>query len=115
MQANNEMQQGGVLKAINILWDVDEEDGEVDLPDEVIIPDDICGDDDDEISDYLSDLTGFCHKGYDLVWDEPSAEQGPSEPDGEAEPNRPNCEIGPNEPNPGEPNKPNSGEPPVIG
>jgi len=29
------------------------------------IPDDL--DDEDEISDYISDQTGFCHYGFDLV------------------------------------------------
>ena len=50
------------MKAINIQWDIDEEikDG-VDLPEEIEITDD------EEISDYLSDKTGFCHKGYQLV------------------------------------------------
>ena len=53
------------MKAINILWDTDGE--EVDLPNEIKIPDWIDKDDDDEISDYLSDVTGFCHFGYELV------------------------------------------------
>ena len=53
------------MKAINILWDTDGE--EVDLPNEIEIPDWIDEDDDDEISDYLSDVTGFCHFGYELV------------------------------------------------
>ena len=53
------------MKAINILWDTDGE--EVDIPNEIEIPDWIDEDDDDEISDYLSDVTGFCHFGYELV------------------------------------------------
>ena len=39
------------MKAINILWDVDD-------PEEL--------EDEDEISDYISDVTGFCHAGFAL-------------------------------------------------
>ena len=53
------------MKAINILWDTDGE--EVNLPDEIEIPDWVDKEDDDEISDYLSDTTGFCHLGFELV------------------------------------------------
>lgn len=38
------------------------------LPTETDIPDDI-GDDEDAISDYLSDEYGFCHKGFSLETD----------------------------------------------
>lgn len=50
-------------KAVNIIWDVDDED--IQLPTEIVIPDGMT--DEEEISDYLSDLTGFCHKGFELV------------------------------------------------
>ena len=53
------------MKAINILWDTDGE--EVNLPNEIEIPDWVDKEDDDEISDYLSDTTGFCHLGFELV------------------------------------------------
>ena len=53
------------MKAINILWDTDGE--EINLPNEIEIPDWVDKEDDDEISDYLSDITGFCHFGYELV------------------------------------------------
>ena len=53
------------MKAINILWDTDGE--EVNLPNEIEIPDCVDKEDDDEISDYLSDATGFCHFGFELV------------------------------------------------
>ena len=53
------------MKAINILWDTDGE--EVNLPNEIEIPDYVDKEDDDEISDYLSDTTGFCHFGFELV------------------------------------------------
>ena len=53
------------MKAINILWDTDGE--EVNLPNEIEIPDWVDKEDQDEISDYLSDTTGFCHFGYELV------------------------------------------------
>lgn len=52
------------MKAINIKWDVDSEDELDDLPKEVEIPHEMT--DTDEISDYLSDLTGFCHAGFAL-------------------------------------------------
>ena len=52
------------MKAINILWDTD---GEENLPNEIEIPDWVDKEDDDEISDYLSDITGFCHFGFELV------------------------------------------------
>lgn len=53
------------MKAINIKWDVDcDADGET-LPTEIEIPSDM--EDEDEIADYLSDLTGFCHDGFELV------------------------------------------------
>ena len=62
------------MKAINILWDVDvEEDEDIDfLPDVVEIPDEVIqhayGDDVEEtISDYLTDLTGYCHRGFELI------------------------------------------------
>ena len=53
------------MKAINIIWDTDGE--EVNLPNEIEIPDWVDKEDDDEISDYLSDITGFCHFGFELV------------------------------------------------
>lgn len=53
------------MRAINIAWDVDcDIDGEP-LPAEIDIP--VGMNDEDEISDYLSDLTGFCHDGFELV------------------------------------------------
>lgn len=52
------------MKAVDIEWDVDCKDDLKNLPTEVDIPYDIT--DEDDISDYLSDLTGFCHKGYIL-------------------------------------------------
>lgn len=54
------------MKAINIKWDTDG-DHELlkQLPTEMEIPKGIVGE--DEISNYLSDKTGFCHYGFDLV------------------------------------------------
>lgn len=52
-----------MLKATNILWDTDyDDDGE--LPTEIDIPEGMT--DEDEISDYLSEVTGYCHQGYDV-------------------------------------------------
>lgn len=53
------------MKAYDILWDVDTPDEAKDLPVEVEIPDGMV--DEEEVSDYLSDLTGFCHKGFRLT------------------------------------------------
>jgi hypothetical protein len=57
------------MKAINIEWDLSDDDYEgdiddIDLPTEIEIPDGMT--DEDEISDFLSDETGFCHCGFDL-------------------------------------------------
>ena len=63
-----------MLKAINIKWDTDG-DKEVlnELPTEMIIPDEIeemyKKDKEyalEEISDWLSDETGFCHDGFEI-------------------------------------------------
>lgn len=50
------------MRAYNILWVVDEED--VELPSEIKIPKGMT--DEEEISDYISDVTGFCHEGFEL-------------------------------------------------
>lgn len=57
------------MRAINIQWDVDEPEELEFLPTEIEIPDDIARDYEyeDEITDYISDTTGFCVYGYDLV------------------------------------------------
>ena len=54
-------------KAINIQWDIDEDNcecGAVLLPLEIEIPNNIT--DLEDIADYISDVTGFCHKGFEL-------------------------------------------------
>ena len=55
-------------KVIHIEWDVDDEKQLEDLPTEIEIPNEIT--DEDEISDYISDETGFCHKGFVLDYEE---------------------------------------------
>lgn len=52
------------MEATNIKWDTDG-NAEVlaTLPTNVAIPSNIS---EDEVSDYLSDITGFCHFGYEL-------------------------------------------------
>ena len=52
------------LKAVNIEWDVDLAEDLDSPPKEVQIPDGMT--DTEEISDYLSNLTGFCHRGFGL-------------------------------------------------
>lgn len=53
------------MKAINIDWDVDYEEDLDDLPTEIEIPNGMT--DEEEISNYISDETGFCHYGFELV------------------------------------------------
>ena len=55
------------MKAVNIKWCIDEEETDwlPSLPTEIEIPDNII--DEDEISDYISNETGYCHYGYTLV------------------------------------------------
>ena len=52
------------MKATNIMWDIDFDNNGV-LPTEIEIPKEI-EKDEDAISDYLSNVTGFCHEGYVL-------------------------------------------------
>lgn len=50
------------MKAVDILWDTDSlEDLEL-LPKEIEIPSGMT--DAEEISDYITDLAGFCHRGF---------------------------------------------------
>lgn len=52
------------MKAVNIIWDTDGDKKILKgLPKEMEIPKDI---DVDDIEDYLSDETGYCHFGYQL-------------------------------------------------
>ena len=61
------------MKAVNIKWDVSEDDMDSDdimeclceIPDKIEIPEGMT--DMDDISDYLSDLTGFCHDGFTII------------------------------------------------
>lgn len=59
------MDRNYYLKAVNIDWDVDCAEDLDSLPKAVQIPAGM--EDPDEISDYLSNLTGFCHKGFELL------------------------------------------------
>lgn len=61
----NESSAKLTLVAYDIKWDTDDDKVVLhDLPKEILIPDGIV--DDEEISDYLSDQTGFCHSGFKL-------------------------------------------------
>lgn len=55
------------MRAFNIQWDVDFPEELYDLPDEIEIPDGV--EDEDEISDYITETTGFCHSGFELDTD----------------------------------------------
>lgn len=67
-----------MLKAINIKWDTDgDEEVLQNLPTEMIIPDYLAEHydeeyeyDTEEISDWLSDQTEFCHSGFEIVREE---------------------------------------------
>ena len=50
------------MKAVNIIWDVDYEYELEGLPTEIEIP--VGMEDEEEISDYITDVTGFCHCGF---------------------------------------------------
>ena len=52
------------MKAVDICWDVDYDEDMVYLPSEIILPNGMT--DEEEISDYLSNITGFCHDGFYL-------------------------------------------------
>lgn len=67
------------MKATNIIYDVDWKEIEEEMtpeqikrcfPSEIEIPEHLIDEnsefDDDEISDYISDFTGWCHLGYVL-------------------------------------------------
>lgn len=62
------------MKAYAILWDIDLEEGEtyeemvekLNLPEEIEISKELEYADEDEIGDYISDLTGFCHCGFKI-------------------------------------------------
>ena len=53
-----------MIKATNILWDVDDEEDLKWLPKEIEIPEAM--DNDEDISDYISEQTGFCHAGFEI-------------------------------------------------
>lgn len=62
------------MKAVNIKWDTDgNEELARELPAEITIPEELAENVDDmnngtdEIGDYLSDVTGFCHYGFELM------------------------------------------------
>lgn len=60
-----------IRKAINIQWDIDPEEQRyideenITLPSEIEIPEGMI--DEEQISDYITDYTGFCHRGFEIV------------------------------------------------
>lgn len=55
------------MKAVNIQWDIDSDEceyGTVLVPIEIDIPKGMT--DIEDISDYIFDATGFCHKGFEV-------------------------------------------------
>ena len=53
------------MKATNIIWDVDFEEELELLPTEIEIPEGIYFEDD--VSDYISYVTGYCNMGFNVV------------------------------------------------
>lgn len=54
-----------IQKATNIKWNINnDETANIELPTEISIPKNIT--EEADISDYLSELTDFCHKGFSL-------------------------------------------------
>ncbi len=54
------------MKATCIKWDTDaDRELHKQLPTEIELPEGMT--DEDDISDYLSDVTGFCHCGFELI------------------------------------------------
>lgn len=61
------------MKATKIRWDIDYDDNGV-LPTEIEIPENIVkeatdedGINDEVISDYITNLIGYCHQGFEIV------------------------------------------------
>lgn len=63
------------IKAVEIEWDVEED---VELPNEILIPEGMY--DEEAISDYLTEVTGYCHKGYLLTEAEEAQKEEEFEP-----------------------------------
>lgn len=53
-------------EAIDIDWDVDSEEDLKLLPNKLSLPKEVNPESLEEVSDYITDLTGFCHKGFRL-------------------------------------------------
>lgn len=54
-----------ILKVVNIEWDTNSLGEAEALPSELVVPEEMT-DDIEAVSDWLSDLTGFFHKGFVL-------------------------------------------------
>ena len=56
------------MKAVNIIWDLEEGESDYALPKEVELPEEFDGDYDyDEAVDYISDEYGFCVLSCDII------------------------------------------------
>lgn len=54
------------MKAVRIEWDTDGHNETLAfLPEEIELPEGLS--DEESISDYISEQTGFCHRGYELA------------------------------------------------
>ncbi len=60
--------KGKNMKAINIQWDTDGDKELLSfLPTEMEIPDNVNKEDIEDISDWISNETGYCHFGFEIV------------------------------------------------
>lgn len=57
------------MKAINIIWDLDDGDSDYALPKEVKLPNELFDDGgyNDDVADYLSNEYGYCVSAFDIV------------------------------------------------
>lgn len=57
------------MKAINIIWDLDDGDSDYALPKEVKFPNELFDDGgyNDDVADYLSNEYGYCVSAFDIV------------------------------------------------
>ena len=59
------LENAGGRRAVDIEWDADGHEDE--LPKEIVIPWYVLKNGTEAVSDYISEQTGFCHKGFRLV------------------------------------------------
>ena len=62
-----QVEEEKITYAKNIEWDTDGENPEeIGLPDRILIPAKVAKDGDEAISDFITQETGYCHKGFEI-------------------------------------------------